>query len=91
MEEVQEQKKRITDADILAEWRSMLNTFAETIKGNPPVEDVKEDLEELMDMAKNTFLLTGPQKDAICARCRNYINGVYGVNKVKTDYLNKNA
>jgi len=87
----QEQKKRITDTEIIAEWRSMLNVFAETIKGNPPVEDVKEDLEQLMEEAKNTFLLTGAQKDAIVARCRNYINGTYGVNKTKTEYISSKA
>ena len=85
MEQATEPK--IKDAQYLAEWRSMLDTFAGMIDKNPPVEKVKDDLLELMEAAKNTFYLTGAQKDAICARCRNYINGVYGKNKQKDDYI----
>lgn len=90
MEQV-EIPKFIKDVEYITEWRSMLDTFAETIKGNPPVEKVRGDLEAIMEAAKNTFYLTGPQKDAIVTRCRNYINGVYGVNKIKDEYLNTNA
>lgn len=89
MEQATEPK--IKDVEYIAEWRSMLNIFSETVEGNPPVSEVKEDLLAIMEAAKNTFYLTGAQRDAICARCRNYINGVYGLNKVKDDYLNKNS
>jgi len=91
MEQVQETKIAIKDVDILAEWRSMLDTFAGIIEKNPPVENVKDDLLELKDAAKASNLLTGLQVSAICTRCDNYINGVYGVNKIKTDYLNANS
>lgn len=76
----QETTPKIKDAQFIAEWRSMLNMFAETVKNNPPVEKVRKDLEELMEAAKLTIYLTGAQKDAIVARCRNYINGSYGKN-----------
>lgn len=83
--------KVITDEMRITKWRAMLGTFEKIIKGFPSVQSVKEDLEALSESAKNTNLLTGAQKDAIVARCRNYINGTYGVNKTKTEYINSKA
>ena len=87
MEQVQETTPAIKDVDILAEWRSMLDTFAGIIDKNPPVEKVKDDLLELKEAAKASNLLTGLQVSAICTRCDNYINGVYGKNKTKDEYM----
>lgn len=89
--ETSQNEPKIKDAEFIAEWRSMLNTFAGIIDKKPAPEKVKEELEELMEAAKLTIYLTGAQKDAIVARCRNYINGNYGVDKIKTDYVSSKA
>lgn len=82
---------KIKDVEYIAEWRSMLDTFSETIKGNPSVDKVKGDLMSLIEVASNTTYLKMAQKDAIIARCRNYINGSYGKNQVKTNYIHNNT
>lgn len=74
------EEPRIKDEQYIAKWVSMLSLFKETIKDKPPVSEVKEDLLELAEEAKTTFLLTPNQKSGIVERCTNYINGTYGKN-----------
>ena len=75
-----EPKERITDDMIIAEWRSMLQTFKDLIKGDPKPSEIKEELMELVEMAKNSSRLTSKQIEGIHDRCMNYINGSYGRN-----------
>ena len=58
-------------------FQKLLDKFHALIKDEPSVSKVKEDLDKLKEEAVNAFL-TFNQKDAIIARCDNYINGVYG-------------
>lgn len=86
-----ETKQVITDEQRITKWRVMIASFEKLIKGYPSPESVKEDLEALSEAAMTTNLLTGGQKDGIVARCRNYINGTYGVNKTKSEYISSKA
>lgn len=78
MEEKKEPK--ITDADYIAEWRSMLKIF-HNIKPKDP--KAKEKYMELKELAKNSARLTPRQHEGINDRCDNAINETYG--KTKTD------
>jgi hypothetical protein len=89
--ELQLREPKIKDAEYIAEWRSMLNVFNTIIEKKPNPEKVKNDLAALCESAKNTIFLTGAQKDGIVARCRNYSNGTYGVNKIKDAYSQPTA
>lgn len=86
-----EKQEVITDAMRIAKWNAILATFKKVIDGNPTPESVKDTLSSLSEAAMTTNLLTGGQKDGIVARCRNYMNGTYGVNKAKTDYISSNS
>lgn len=91
MEAVKTDKEpAIKDSERNEKFDSMLKVFAKIIDGNPPAEKVTEKLNALKDACKNTNLLTYRQADAIFARCDNYLNGTYGVDKTKDAYL-KNA
>ena len=85
-----ENSKGITDKEYIEKWVSMLKVFNTIIKDNPPVEKVKKSLEDLIQSASITPLLTGAQKDGIVSRCQNYMNGTYGVNKIKSNYIKEN-
>lgn len=76
----QEQKEHVTDEMCITEWRTMLNSFKEIIKDRPPINKVKGELEELMDLAKTSGRLTARQSEGIYERCQNYLNGSYGKN-----------
>lgn len=71
------------------EFQLMLKKFNRTVDNNPSVAEVKEMLTTLADLAKNSPHLNSRQKDAIVARCDNYINGTYGVNRKKEEYAAK--
>lgn len=58
-------------------FQKLLDKFHELIKNTPSPGKIKNQLTELKKEAYNTFL-TGAQRDAIAARCDNYINGTYG-------------
>lgn len=75
------EKKKVTDAECIAEWRTMISTFNELVKESPSIESVREDLLQLRDMAKNNNLLNFRQTEAIVARCENYLAGKYGNTK----------
>lgn len=75
-------------ATIPTEFDKMLSKFHRIIENEPPVKDVKEQLEKLSEFAKNSKQLNSRQMDAIMARCHNYIIGDYGVNR-KKDAFNK--
>jgi len=83
-------EKKIKDSERNAKFDSMLKIFAEIIDGNPPIDKVKDELVELKEACQSTGLLTLRQSDAIIGRCNNYLNGTYGVDKVK-DIFFKNA
>lgn len=82
-----EEKQGISDEMYITKWRAMLAAFEKLIKGFPAPESVKEDLMALSESAGLTNLLTPRQKTGITDRCRNYINGDYGVNKTKSQYI----
>ncbi len=73
-------KEVITDETYIANWRSMLKIFHDTIEGNPAPDKVRETLTELSEAATHTFYLTPAQKSGITERCANYLNGSYGRN-----------
>lgn len=79
---------QFSDADIIAEWRSMLGAFETIIEKKPQPEKVKDNLMSLSEAATLSARLTGAQKDGIVARCRNYMNGSYGLNSIKSGYMN---
>lgn len=86
-----EKEPAIKDAERNAHFDSMLRVFESIIEGNPaPSEKIIGKLNSLKDSCKNTQLLTYRQADAIFARCDNYINGIYGVDKTKDAYLKQN-
>lgn len=58
-------------------FQKLLNNFHAIVEDNPKPEKVKEKLEALKLDATAAFI-TGHQRDAIHARCNNYINGTYG-------------
>lgn len=65
---------------VIAEWRSMIDTFKSLIDKTPPVKDVLEPLTALQEKAQNSSILTGRQRQAIYDRCQNYLDGTYGKN-----------
>jgi hypothetical protein len=86
MSEITEPKeKAITDLDRNAKWDSMLKVFANIINGNPEPSKVKDKLESLKQAA-TTSIMTGRQQQGIVERCNNYLNGTYGVDRMKDDY-----
>lgn len=58
-------------------FQKLLNSFHKIIEDSPKPEKVKEKLEALK-METTTIFITGHQRDAIHARCNNYLNGTYG-------------
>jgi hypothetical protein len=59
-------------------FQILLNGFHGAITCSPTPEKVKTELEELMEAATLDNELTFWQKDAIIARCKNYLSGNYG-------------
>jgi hypothetical protein len=76
-----------TDTEINAKWTSMLKMFHKIIDGNPAPEKVKEKLMELQDIAKNAAILTVRQVEGIYMRCQNYMDGNWGTNSKRADYM----
>lgn len=61
----------------------MLKKFHKIIEGTPTASKVKTELDELQNRAENSGELNPRQKDAIIARCKNYMNGIYGNTKTE--------
>lgn len=61
------------------EFQVLLDGFKEAIKDEPSTEKVKPTLEKLKEGAKLSATLTLAQKDAILARCDNYLAGTYKI------------
>lgn len=80
----------VTDAKINEKWQSMIKVFKAITDSNPPVEKVREKLVALKESATNTALLTPRQREGITDRCNNYLNGTYGVNSIKEEYMKNN-
>jgi len=59
-------------------FSTMLKGFQEIIKESPAVEKVKDNLLGLKTVASNDVVMNGRQREAIVARCDNYLNGRYG-------------
>lgn len=84
-------KKMVDDTECIAEWRRLLKAFKIIIEGSPNPESVKKELEDLKEAAKISLHLTFHQKDAIIARCDNYMNGEYGNTKANIDFSQTEA
>jgi hypothetical protein len=56
----------------------MLSEFNALIHEAPSKEKIKNELMKISDAAAINSGLNSNQKDAIMARCRNYLNGTYG-------------
>lgn len=80
-------EKSVSDEQCIAKWKAMLEMFEKIIKGDPPVEKVKDKLLELRAAVINSNLLTERQKEALMARCDNYVTGNYGKDAKKKDYI----
>ena len=65
--------KRIQD-----DFGILLDEFDEIIEGYPSIESVKSKLEDLKEAVKIEYKMTDHQKQAIRARCNNYLNNKYG-------------
>lgn len=63
------------------QFTKMLREFNSLIVTTPAVEKVKNKLLDLKRRAELSVELNYRQKDAIIARCDNYINGTYGNTK----------
>lgn len=72
-----------------SQFELLLIKFNTLIENQPPVSEVKEKLEKLAEIAKKSDELNSRQTEAIIARCKNYVNGDYGVSRKKQDYLNE--
>ena len=71
------------------EFQKMLSKFHRIIEKAPPVKDVKDSLEKLNELAKISPHLNLRQKDAVMERCKNYINGEYGMSKKKQIFMDE--
>ena len=80
-------QKEGVDELCIAKWNSMLEMFKKIIEKDPAPEKVKDKLLELKKAAINTHHLTERQKEGILARCDNYLNGTYGKDEKKKDYI----
>lgn len=87
METIVTTEPTIKDAERNAKFSSMLNVFATIIDGNPAPDKVRGKLESLKESCKNAGILTFRQSDAIISRCDNYLNGTYGVDKIKEAFF----
>jgi hypothetical protein len=63
------------------EFTTLLRSFNSLVSGMPSVEKIKKELLRLKEQADKSVELNYRQKDAIIARCDNYINGTYGKTK----------
>lgn len=68
----------------------LLRGFDEIIKDYPPIPKVENALNDLIEGAKLDNDLTFWQKDAIIARCKNYLHGEYGDQVRKTELSDYN-
>ncbi len=71
----------------------MLKDFHRIIENEPPAEKVKKELISLREKASKDAGLNIRQKDAIIARCDNYMKGEYGNTKteVHMQHLKSNS
>lgn len=85
--------QKIPDEENNKAWKSFLNDFATLIEGYPKVETIKQNLSKLRESASLSDRLTYHQKDAIRARCDNYLSNQYGEqrksNDSRSDYQKK--
>lgn len=66
-------------------WGEFLGIFKTLIDSNPPPESIRTELEALIVAAGHSSELTYRQKDAIQARCENYLKGDYGNTKTQAN------
>lgn len=67
-------------------FSAMLKTFHTIIAGEPAAEKVKAKLTSLKQEASINNELNIRQKEAVIARCDNYINGDYGKTKIASNF-----
>lgn len=56
----------------------LLRKFNKLVENMPPLDKIKTKLLEIKQEAINNHELNGRQREAITARCDNYIKGEYG-------------
>jgi len=78
---------RVTDEDRNRKFKTMLRAFESIIHDKPAPETVKQDLLDLSETCRETGILNARQVDAIHCRCMNYIDGSYGKNSIKSEYM----
>lgn len=66
-----------------SEFQLMTKIFNKLIELNPSAESIKKELLDLKSEAEKSSELNIRQKDAIIAKCDNYLNGNYGNTKTK--------
>ena len=70
----------------LDEFTILLREFNALVKEKPPVEKIKKELLKIKAKAEKSAELNYRQKDAVIARCDNYINSEYGNTKRAEHY-----
>lgn len=65
------------------QFQTLLDRFHKAIESNPEPTKIKKILEAIKEDAANSGELNIRQKDAIIARCENYLNGTYGNTKTE--------
>lgn len=65
-------------------FQLFINEFHKVIDGYPEIEKITSKLNELKEKATLSEL-TYHQKDAILARCKNYLKGEYGEQVKRTN------
>ncbi len=77
------------DSENIQVWKELLREFNIIAdKGEDPNnEKVKNKLFDIRERASNSPTLEIRQKDAIIARCDNYVKGTYGKDAVKEEYV----
>lgn len=83
-------QKDVSDEQYIAKWKSLLEMLFKIIEKDPAPEKVKDKLLELKEVAANSNHLTERQKNGIMSRCDNYINGTFGKDSKKSDYIETN-
>lgn len=61
-----------------SEFAFVCKEFTDLTKDAPSISKVQGDLKDMIDAVKNSAEMNYRQKEAIIARCENYLSGTYG-------------
>lgn len=84
-------KERVKETESVSNepyFKVVLKKFNDLVENNPSVSSIKSELLSIREEAINNSELNYRQTEAITARVDNYINGDYGSNRKKNNYIN---